>query len=923
MEFYGILCQIFNILWSIHGDCGIYTQPNATNRSRLWGWTMAETSSRLVVIYCSSHGLGHLTRCIEVARALKGMGHRVTFVTSMKNCEKLGGSNLSLVDGGFTFNIRDKSLDSGAVQRDAFSVDVAATLDSYKRIHEIAETLCLEERDWLVATKADAVISDVVPIAFRAADMANIPSICMSNFTWDYIYKSFGETALGTCADMISKIEQDYTKASLYLRLPGSCPCADTLNDLSIDIPMVVRLQRQSVSMVKDLMNVPDSANICLVMLGGHELGIDDFSLDDLLLPKDWICLVTPSIVKYGTNSNVPKNIRVIPAHAYIPDFVACADVVVGKIGYGAVSECIAHKTPLVYVRRDNFAEESGLIGFLKNRNAGFEISLATFLSRNWCAFLEQAKSLEVGSSDLNGSSIVCQIVSDIIDIHATLRTRNMSLAKMHQFLRDGSHSYWGFVRQILLSLNENMSMSRGDPILFSKAPGRLDVMGGISDYSGSHVLEMPLSAGTLVATQVSTSKISPKSATGRIIVNIFSPSSDSTDRSNFTSIDLSNLLEIEENGSTKPKEFKLIKAFLHKNTKDRWAAFVVGAFPVLARFQSYVIGKNVQSITMIVGSAGLKEGAGVSSSASLEVACILAIAKAFNIRLEGYQAPILAQIVENEIVGACCGIMDQITSFLGQDNKFISIACTDPFCVRDFIQIPPNIKFWGIDSGVKRSTSSSTYTSCRIAAFMGKKIINEDCAGRIKHLAELEPAEFESEHQQKLPDFMTGSEFIARYGTHDDPVTEIDPTKVYNIKVCATHPVWENQRTKTFGNILQACGGELSLEECRLLGNLMCESHISYSECGLGSPETDILFHLARKTDGVYGARITGGGGGGTVCLLTLDNPGGKEAVQAIQREYESRTGIMSTLFHGSSDGAHIFGVVRLDFPSTLVANS
>lgn len=896
--------------------CSIHIPPSTCPLDSNDLGAMAKGSSRLIVIYCSSHGLGHLTRCLEVARVVKGMGHSVTIVTSMKNCEKLGGTRVSssLHDGNYLYTIRDAVLDSGAVQKDVFSVDISKTLESYRKIHEVARNLYIQERDWLLEIGANVVVSDVVPIAFRAAEMANIPSICLSNFTWDFIYKSFGDEATQSYAEMISCIEEDCSRASLFLRLPGSCPCIDKLGHLAIDIPMVVRVHRQSPSSIREIMDVPPEAKLCLVMLGGHELGIDDFSLNDLLLPEGWICFVTPSVLNGEKSTDIKENFRVISQNAYLPDYVLCVNVVVGKIGYGAVSECVAHKTPLVYVRRNNFAEEPNLVALLTSHGAGFEISVGKFLSKNWCSFLTRANSLEPKDSAIDGSIIASQIINDIVDIHETLKEKNMPIQMMHEYFRNGSLSYWAFVKQLLYCTNGDMSVNREEVIHISKAPGRLDVMGGIADYSGSFALEMPLSAGTFVATQISSFKSRfHDGAKNSVLINLYSPTPKDTDRTSFISINLSDILFIEPDGSTRAKDFNLVKAFLTRNPPDRWAAYVIGVFPILAATQRLMIPTHINTITIVIGSTGLNEGAGVSSSASLEVASVLSIAEALNVRLEDGEAPLIAQMVENRIVGACCGIMDQLSSYLGHKNKLICLKCTDPFHIEGLVQIPSNIKFWGIDSGLRRSTSSSAYTSCRVAAFMGKKIINSLELARVDYLADLKPKIFENTCLQFLPVSITGAQFLDTYGSHEDSSTEVDPAQIYLVKASTSHPVLENQRIISFRDILQACNGELGLRECKMLGELMYDSHESYSRCGLGSPETDILVRLCKETEGVFGAKITGGGGGGTVCLVTLNDHQGKEAVKAIQQQYDSKTGLSSTLFHGSSAGAENFGVARL----------
>ena len=98
-------------------------------------------------------------------------------------------------------------------------------------------------------------------------------------------------------------------------------------------------------------------------------------------------------------------------------------------------------------------------------------------------------------------------------------------------------------------------------------------------------------------------------------------------------------------------------------------------------------------------------------------------------------------------------------------------------------------------------------------------------------------------------------------------------------------------------------------------LGALMYESHASYSACGLGSDGTDRLVSLARAAGsarGIHGAKITGGGSGGTVALLADATAG--EAVRAIAREYANETGRDAYVFEGTSPGAARIGAIRLD---------
>jgi len=153
----------------------------------------------------------------------------------------------------------------------------------------------------------------------------------------------------------------------------------------------------------------------------------------------------------------------------------------------------------------------------------------------------------------------------------------------------------------------------------------------------------------------------------------------------------------------------------------------------------------------------------------------------------------------------------------------------------------------------------------------------------------------------------MSGAEFLTRYSRTADTVTTVDPGRTYKIRQPATHPVYEHHRVKLFRRLLTEPSSE---ERRKELGELMYQSHASYSACGLGAHGTDLIVSLVRAegpANGLYGARITGGGSGGTVAIL-----GRRDAHQAINRvaqRYKEATGYRPYIFQGSSPGVARFG--------------
>jgi L-arabinokinase len=447
-----------------------------------------------------------------------------------------------------------------------------------------------------------------------------------------------------------------------------------------------------------------------------------------------------------------------------------------------------------------------------------------------------------------------------------------------------------------------------GAPLVVARAPGRLDVMGGIADYSGSLVLQWPIREATLVAAQaVSEPGIQLVS---RATVDGHEPRSLEMDSRTARA-----LLE---------GDYDAARRWFGRDPALHWAAYVVGVLLVLKR----ELGRRFDGGLRILIESGVPEGKGVSSSAALEVAAMQALTALTCSTLEGAEVARLCQMAENFVVGAPCGIMDQMTSALGQADALLALLC-QPAEVRGFIALPPSIAFWGIDSGIRHAVSGSDYSSVRTGAFMGYRLIAEAAGLHTKarssdgvlqiddsrwagFLANLLPEEFERDFAPLLPLTLRGDEFLARYGGTTDTVTRVDPGRVYAVRQPTAHPIHEHARVRRFAELLAGNPDESDLRE---MGELMYGSHASYSSCGLGSDGTDLLVELVRRAGpaaGLFGAKITGGGSGGTVAILGHAEAGG--AVGEVARLYRDQTGREPYLFSGSSPGACRFGVRRVE---------
>ncbi|WP_165250520.1 galactokinase [Paludisphaera soli] len=445
-------------------------------------------------------------------------------------------------------------------------------------------------------------------------------------------------------------------------------------------------------------------------------------------------------------------------------------------------------------------------------------------------------------------------------------------------------------------------------PLALARAPGRLDVMGGIADYSGSLVLQWPIREAALAAAQ--------QAGDGTLRITSLPGSAGGPARS----IELPAEIIL---GLGDYESLDAARLRFERNPADHWAAYVVGPIAVLLRERPGLLPDRSGGLRVAVRS-DVPEGKGVSSSAALEVSVMRAVAGLFGVEIDGAELARLCQVAENVVVGAPCGIMDQMASALGRADRLLALLC-QPAEVRGFVAAPPGVAFWGVDSGIRHAVAGSDYSSVRVGAFMGYRML-ADLAGLgpitraddgVLHiedprwggyLANLAPEEFAARFEPDLPESITGAEFLARYGGTTDPVTRVDPARTYAVRLPTAHPIGENARVRLFAELLEGGPGEAEL---RAMGDLMVASHASYSACGLGSDGTDRLVELVREAgpgSGLYGAKITGGGSGGTVAVLGRADAG--DAVAGVARRYERETGREAYVFTGSSPGACAVGV-------------
>jgi galactokinase len=410
---------------------------------------------------------------------------------------------------------------------------------------------------------------------------------------------------------------------------------------------------------------------------------------------------------------------------------------------------------------------------------------------------------------------------------------------------------------------------SSGHRCVEGSAPGRLDVLGGVADYSGSLVLQMPLALSTRVS-------IEERSEPGLWF---------SSDQQAAVSLPLPPRDVVASVGTAAAA----LRQWLDEQATPRWVRYPLGCLAVFAARWNW---QPAGGLAFRIAS-DVPASMGVSSSAALEVATLRALERLAGHAFAGTELARAGQRAENDVVGAPCGLMDQLASAHGRVGELLPIRCR-PDGLVDSVRLPPGVIVVGWPSGVRHAVADSPYATARTAAFMGKAILERALGRRLAYLTEATPEDVAAVDRHTLPDKLTGAEFTARLAVMDDPQSRIEPGRTYPVRAAVSFAVGENARAERIAGVLRAGAPADRAAVLAMIRAALRESHAGYTAIGLGCPETDAMVEAIASrgpAGGFHGARISGGGSGGTV-VVVLEERALADLLELTDRMTAARTG-------------------------------
>ncbi|WP_339072241.1 galactokinase [Fusobacterium animalis] len=362
-------------------------------------------------------------------------------------------------------------------------------------------------------------------------------------------------------------------------------------------------------------------------------------------------------------------------------------------------------------------------------------------------------------------------------------------------------------------------------------SPGRVNLIGEHTDYNGGFVFPCALDFGTYAVVKKREDKI-------------FRMYSKNFQNLGIIEFNLDNLVyEKKDDWANYPKG--VIKTFLDRNYK------INSGFDVLF-------------------FGNIPNGAGLSSSASIEVLTAIILKDLFKLDVDMIEMVKICQATENNFIGVNCGIMDQFAVGVGKKDNAILLDCN----TLKYEYVPVKLKNMSIviaNTNKKRGLADSKYNARRADCQEAVKTLNKNGIN-IKYLGELTVAEFE-----KVKHFLTNEDQLKR----------------------ATHAVTENERAKIAVEFLKK-------DDIAEFGRLMNKSHVSlrddYEVTGL---ELDSLVEAAWEEKGTVGSRMTGAGFGG--CTVSIvENDYVDSFIKNVGKKYKEKTGLEASFYIANiGDGA------------------
>lgn len=325
------------------------------------------------IVWCSisSHGFGHAAQTIPILNQLGTVVENLYVILRTCVSPSIFQEHLHV-----KWEVQAVSQDIGCIQRGPLDIDVAKTWDAYQEFHANWSQRVNQEAEAINKAQTNLVISNISYLAIASAFQVHRPVVAIASLCWDQVLQPFIQRSQADHQAIYEHIRHEYAKANRLIRLHPAIdmtafPC---VTDTGPSFP----LAKSSSQGLRKLLGIEREETLVLIAFGGVPL--TSLPLDQLETCKGFHFLVGGMLL----DSSRTRIHRIEDCMMPFGEMMRQADVIMTKPGYATIMIAVHYGIPLVYVRRNSFIDEQGLVDYAHQYGRAVELPRKDFESGAW-----------------------------------------------------------------------------------------------------------------------------------------------------------------------------------------------------------------------------------------------------------------------------------------------------------------------------------------------------------------------------------------------------------------------------------------------------------------------------------------------------------------------------------------------------------
>lgn len=368
---------------------------------------MSQSSRRLakhrIACFISPHGFGHAARAAGIMAAIHEIESSIRFEIFTKVPSWFFQDSLS---GPFTYH--SLLTDIGLMQKTPLREDLGKTLQCLNDFLPFDHSQISSLGQLINRLKCELIICDIAPMGILVAREADIPSVLVENFTWDWIYQKYKSYGV-EISKHIEYLRSLFDAADHHIQTEPVC-CYRMADLTTLPVSRKVRTPARE---IRKRLRLPCDRKVVMITMGGIP---EHYSFLKELANQREVHFVIPG----GSQSmEIRDNLVLLPHHSdfFHPDLINACDAVVGKLGYGTLAEVYHTGVPFGYISRPSFRESEILAAYVEREMIGVAIEETEFQAGSWISHLQDLLALpRIQRSGPNGAEQVARFIHTLLN---------------------------------------------------------------------------------------------------------------------------------------------------------------------------------------------------------------------------------------------------------------------------------------------------------------------------------------------------------------------------------------------------------------------------------------------------------------------------------------------------------------------------